>query len=66
MRRIDGLEARAHFDPDTSLHQHVICDVCKKVWDIAPGFAPPDLPDGFTAKNIMIQGICEDCSQMEE
>jgi Fur family peroxide stress response transcriptional regulator len=63
VRRIDGLETRAHFDPDTSDHHHAICMKCRRVWDVAPIASPSDLPDQFTISDILIQGICADCSE---
>lgn len=63
VRRIDGLEHPAHFDPDTSEHQHAICLKCKRVWDVAPVAPPPDLPSEFQVSDILIQGICADCAK---
>lgn len=62
VRRIDGLEHRAHFDPDTSDHQHAICRKCKRVWDVDRIQPLPDLPGNFKIEDILIQGICEDCA----
>lgn len=62
VRRLDGLEQKAHFDPDTSDHQHAICLACREVWDIGPVAQIPDVPDGFTVLNTLIQGICEHCA----
>ncbi len=64
VRRIDGLEQRAHFDPDTSVHQHAICSRCRRVWDVAEIDPPADLPKGFRAKEIIVQGTCEHCSSL--
>lgn len=61
VRRIDGLEGRAHFDPDTSDHQHAICSGCKRVWDVGPMEVPSQLPDGFNISDIVIQGMCAEC-----
>lgn len=61
-RRIDGLEHRAHFDPDTSDHQHAICSKCKRVWDVAPIAPPADLLEKFEVSDILIQGVCADCA----
>jgi len=62
VRRIDWLEQRAHFDPDTSEHQHVICSKCRRIWDVAAMDPPPDLPDQFEVSDIIIQGKCKDCA----
>ena len=61
VRRIDGLEQKAHFDPDTSDHQHVICRKCKRVWDIDLADRMPGLPHGFVAEGVLVQGVCEGC-----
>lgn len=63
VRRVDGLEQKAHFDPDTSDHQHAICLQCKQVWDVSPVAMPGDLPQGFTARDTLIQGICGRCAR---
>jgi len=62
VRRLDGLEERAHFDPDTSVHQHAICKRCKKVWDIELGEEIKGLPEEFAVEDIMIQGLCAECA----
>lgn len=62
VRRLDGLEQKSHFDPDTSDHEHAICVRCRTVWDVGPVQTPADLPRGFTPANILIQGICERCA----
>lgn len=62
VRRIDGLEQRAHFDPDTSEHEHAICVGCRRVWDVASIASPADLPEGFEVSDILVQGICKDCA----
>lgn len=62
VRRIDGLEQKAHFDPDTSDHQHAICLECRAVWDIGPAPTPAELPEGFTMLSTLVQGICGRCA----
>lgn len=62
VRRIDGLEHKAHFDPDTSVHQHAICLQCRTVYDVGPVAAPADLPEGFSLLNILVQGTCGSCA----
>jgi Fur family peroxide stress response transcriptional regulator len=65
VRRIDGLEQRAHFDPDTSEHQHAICLTCKRVWDVEPIDLPDDLPEDFEVTDILVQGVCGHCTREE-
>lgn len=62
VRRIDGLENRAHFDPDTSEHEHAICVRCRRVWDVASAAVPDDLPEGFEISDILVQGVCKSCA----
>jgi len=62
VRRLDGLEQKAHFDPDTSEHQHAICLECRTVWDVGPAPLPAKLPDGFTIYSTLVQGICGRCA----
>lgn len=66
VRRIEGLEDRAHFDPDTSDHQHAICVNCQKVFDVGPVAAPADLPAGFHLQSILIQGTCGSCAHLTQ
>jgi Fur family peroxide stress response transcriptional regulator len=66
VRRIEGLEQKAHFDPDTSDHEHAICLQCRTVWDVASAPAPSDLPDGFTMVSTLVQGICGHCAHSDQ
>ena len=63
VRRIEGLEARSHFDPDTSAHEHAICTKCRRVWDVAAVSPPRDLPEGFRVSDLLIQGVCKYCAR---
>lgn len=62
LRRIEGLEQCAHFDPDISDHHHVICSKCRKVWDIDAFDLPDGIPEGFKVIDVLIQGKCADCA----
>jgi Fur family peroxide stress response transcriptional regulator len=62
VRRIDGLEQRARFDPDTSDHEHAICIRCRRVWDVTRMQLPADLPELFVVTDTLIQGICRECA----
>lgn len=66
VRRIDGLEQRAHFDPDTSEHQHAICLECKRVWDVEQMEVPDDLPEDFEVLDILVQGTCGQCARRHD
>lgn len=60
LRRIDGLEVRAHFDPDTSPHEHAICRACRKVFDVQ--VERLDVPH-FNVEDVTIRGLCEKCAE---
>lgn len=45
---------RKRYDPDTSLHHHLICVSCKKIVDI-PGEIPVELPKN-TARDFTVIG----------
>lgn len=70
IKKIEGLEASAHFDHNTHEHYHFICDKCQKVFDIDADVAP-DLvkitedKTGFliTGHDITFHGLCKDCKE---
>lgn len=60
VQKIDGLETRSHYDPNTCPHFHAICRECKKVFDIEAdknAFSA----ENFTPENVLVQGICGKC-----
>jgi len=59
VRRIEGLEPKTHFDPDTSPHQHAICRVCGRVFDIDE--VPVVVPE-FQVQDIVVHGVCAKCT----
>jgi Fur family transcriptional regulator, peroxide stress response regulator len=61
VRRVEGLERQAHFDPDTSDHQHAICRKCGHVWDVDSPLAHMNLPDEFVVESILVRGLCRNC-----
>lgn len=73
IKKIDGLEAPAHFDHNTFNHYHFICEKCKRVFDI-PSEIAPDLVEntqkktGFEIKShdIVFHGICSECKKRKE
>ncbi|MBR6723194.1 transcriptional repressor [bacterium] len=70
IKKIDGLEASAHFDHNTFEHYHFICEECGKVFDI-PAEVAPDLvkntqsATGFdiAGYDIVFHGVCTECKQ---
>ena len=73
IKKIDGLEAPAHFDHNTFNHYHFICEKCKRVFDI-PSEIAPDLVEntqkktGFEIKShdLVFHGICSECKKRKE
>ncbi len=73
IKKIDGLEASAHFDHNTFEHYHFLCTECGKVFDI-PSEVAPDLikntqqTTGFdiAGHDIVFHGICCDCKKRKD
>ena len=68
IKKIDGLENSAHFDYNTCLHYHFICEKCGKVFDISEGVAhdvvqKAEQETGFkiNSHEIVFHGLCRDC-----
>lgn len=73
IKKIDGLEASAHYDHNTHEHYHFICECCKRVYDISSEVAPElkknaQLSTGFdiTSYDIVFHGICSECKKRKE
>ena len=72
VKKILGLEDRAHFDHNTFEHYHFICEKCGKIYDIAKEVAPDIIKKtqdktGFTinSHDIVFHGICLECKKEE-
>lgn len=68
IKKIDGLEPSAHFDHNTHLHYHFICEKCGKVFDVSSEVAQnivnkAEEETGFKVTNheIVFKGLCKDC-----
>ena len=73
IKKIDGLEASAHFDHNTFEHYHFICKECGKVFDIPSSVAPSVVKNtreatGFdiTSHDIVFHGVCSECKKRKE
>ena len=73
IKKIDGLEASAHFDHNTYEHYHLICEKCKKVFDIPSDVAPELVKNtqsatGFDviSHDIVFHGICSECKKRKD
>ena len=68
IKRIEGLENSEHFDHNTHVHYHFLCNKCGRVFDIDENVAPNLVENtqkstGFivTDCDIAFHGICKDC-----
>ena len=72
IEKIDGLEQKAHFDHNTHEHYHMMCDKCKRIFDVSSDVAPNILEKTenemhckVTSYDVILHGICEDCLKEE-
>ena len=72
IKKINGLEDRAHFDHNTFEHYHFICRKCGRIYEIPCDIAPDIIKKaqeetGFKIEShdIVINGICRECSEKE-
>ena len=72
IKKINGLEDRAHFDHNTFEHYHFICRKCGRIYDIPCDIAPDIIKKaqeetGFkiASHDIVFNGICRECSENE-
>ena len=72
IKKINGLEDRAHFDHNTFEHYHFICRKCGRIYDIPCDIAPDIIKKaqeetGFKSErhDIVFNGICRECSENE-
>jgi Fur family transcriptional regulator, peroxide stress response regulator len=61
---------KRRYDPNTSMHNHLICVSCKKIEDIHHDYnivVPDSLKNGFeiTGNHIEFYGICPECRKQK-
>lgn len=68
VKRLTYNPYKNNYDPDTSLHHHLVCQDCNKISDIQYDFGNIfSLPNKLKAKyqinnfQIEFQGLCEEC-----
>ena len=64
VRRVSTLEGRAVYDSRTDTHDHAICRVCGRMFDLEPRAIPQAaVPRGFKAERAQVEvvGVCADC-----
>ena len=54
-----------HYDADTSMHGHFLCEECSKVFDFTLNNAITDDLDGFDIhiKEVYYSGLCRNCNK---
>jgi Fur family peroxide stress response transcriptional regulator len=70
--RVDHLDDRTRYDPDTSKHHHIVCIKCKKIRDFTwPALDRMDIPEEtkdwglIKGKYLEIRGLCRECLEKE-
>jgi Fe2+ or Zn2+ uptake regulation protein len=64
VRRVSTLEGAAVYDSRTDAHDHALCRVCGRMFDLEHQDLPePALPRGFRAERAQVEivGVCADC-----
>jgi Fur family peroxide stress response transcriptional regulator len=64
VRRVSRLDGAAVYDSRTDAHDHAICRICGRMFDLEPRSIPnPPLPQGFRAERAQVEvvGVCADC-----
>jgi Fe2+ or Zn2+ uptake regulation protein len=64
IQRVSTLEGAAVYDSRMDAHDHAICRVCGRMFDIPAGLQrPTQAPDGFDVEQAVVQliGVCADC-----
>ena len=61
---------KRRYDPNTSMHNHLMCVSCKKIEDIHHDYnivVPESLKNGFeiTGNHIEFYGICPECRKQK-
>ena len=66
VRRVSTLEGAAVYDSRTDAHDHALCRVCGRMFDLEHHELPvPALPRGFKAERAQVEivGVCADCQR---
>jgi Fe2+ or Zn2+ uptake regulation protein len=64
VRRVSTLQGRAVYDSRTDAHDHAVCRVCGRMFDLeSRGVPAAALPRGFHAERAQVEviGVCSDC-----
>ncbi len=70
IKKIEGLNDKAHFDHNTFAHYHFKCTKCNKIFDVPASIAPEvinktEIETGFQidSHDIVMQGLCKTCRE---
>ncbi|HDH34238.1 MAG TPA: transcriptional repressor [Nitrospirae bacterium] len=60
--------AKKRYDPDSTIHHHLICNKCKNIIDIHKDFnlsLPDEMTEGFDVlgNSIEFYGVCSKCNK---
>lgn len=72
LHQLDLGTGSSRFDPDTTVHHHLVCTGCGRIRDLHVDFsslAPPAAGlDGFEAgpAEVVFRGLCRDCRLTEQ
>ena len=64
VRRVSTREGSAVYDSRTDAHDHAVCRVCGRMFDLEPRAIPDAaIPRGFRAERTQVEvvGVCGDC-----
>lgn len=64
IQRVSTLEGVAVYDSRMDAHDHAVCRVCGRMFDIPAGMQRPGpAPKGFDVEQAVVQliGVCADC-----
>jgi Fur family peroxide stress response transcriptional regulator len=64
IQRVSTMDGVAVYDSQTDAHDHAVCRVCGRMFDIPASMRKPAHgPDGFEVERAVVQliGVCADC-----
>jgi Fur family peroxide stress response transcriptional regulator len=69
VRTVHIVPGAARFDPNTSRHDHLVCDVCGEITDVVldlPAFRPDEVGEfRVDSTDVLIRGVCGVCRRRD-
>ena len=69
VRTVHIVPGAARFDPNTSRHDHLVCDVCGEITDVVldrPEFRPDEVGEfRVGSTDVVIRGVCGACRRRD-